>query len=462
MKAKPTNKQFQLELEFMAGQLREDIMSGIYPANSFLPPESALAKRFRLSNKSVRKGMEKLVEDGLIEKIPRVGNRVIAQRTRETLILACTHSIERDFSLSALVNDFHRLYPWIRVETVPYSDLPQFEGGGGSRPADVFAIDSTQFQELKESGQHSMLEAIEGLDGAFPFLNEAFRSDHRQYVLPAIFSPIVLCYNRSHFKDCGLPEPHGGWTWDDLAKNAAKLSGSGNRLGFCFHLLSENRWPLFLLQSGSRFEWEGTRLRDLRGTKLLDGMKLGKRIIRDPDIFPLYVSENNEEIMTLFKEGRVSMILTSYMGLNEFHSVSLLDYDLSPVPYMGEPRTLVVAIGFGMNRLSGNKEAARHLIEYFGSLRAQQLIRSYTTSIPALQQLEAPAEPAVPVPSRYPLFREIVATYRLHSELNVPWRLNRVLAGQLKAYWAGLLDEDELCDKLVDKLSALDPEMSGK
>lgn len=456
MKAKPTNEQFQRELERMADELREEIASGVYPPNGYLPPEAALAKRFRLSNKSVRKGMEKLVDEGLIEKIPRVGNRVVAQRPRVGLTLACTHSIERDFCLARLLDEFHKLHPWIRVRTVPYSGLPQPAGDGrGEAPPDVFAIDSTQFQELRESGGHeAVLDPLDPLEGAFPLLNEAFRANGRHYVRPAIFSPLVLCYNRSHFRECGLPEPHGGWTWDDLAEHAAKLSAGGGRLGFCFHILSENRWPLFLLQSGERFEWDGGRLRDLRGTELLEGIRLGKRIICNRDIFPFYLSENNQEIHTLFREGKVSMVLTTYMALNDFRGAEL-DYDLSPVPYRHEPRTLAMAIGFGLNRHSANKEAARALIEFFGTPQTQSLIRSCTLSLPALQQTEPSARPdVVAVPNRYALYREIVSSYRLHSELNFPWRLSRVLARQLKSYWAGLLDEEELCARLVDRLSA--------
>jgi multiple sugar transport system substrate-binding protein len=457
MKAKPTNKQFQLELDQMADELRRDIHNGTFPANSFLPSESELAKRFQLSNKSIRKGMERLVKDGLIVKIPRVGNKVNMQQAKVTLTLACTFSIERDFKLSRLVEDFQRLHPWIRVNTVQYSDMPQFDGNGEDRFADVIALDSTQFQQLKEEGNFSMLEPLTGSEDVYPFLNEAFRAEDKQYVLPALFSPIVLCYNRAHFKECNLPEPHGGWTWDDLTRNATILSENKNRFGICFHILSENRWPLFMLQSGGRFEWEGTRLRDIRGTKLLEGIKLSKQIIRNRDIFPLYLSENNDDITELFKEGKVSMILISYMGLNDFLNTNL-DYDLSPLPYTHEPRTLVVAIGFGINRNSRNKEAARLLTDYFASNRTQNLIRKHTLSIPAMQQVDEPAEPLKPCPSRYMMYREIVSSYRMHSELNMPWRLNVVLAGQLKAYWAELLDDEELCDRLVDKMSSREAE----
>ncbi|MBP1995057.1 extracellular solute-binding protein [Paenibacillus eucommiae] len=461
MKAKPTNKEFQLQLEQMAEQLRQDIHGGIFPANSFLPSESDLAKRFQLSNKSVRKGMEKLVEEGLIVKIPRVGNRVNnVQRVSVTLTLACSESIERDFSLSTLLDDFHRLHPWIRVDTVPFSDMP-FNENRDYQQADVITVDSTQFQQLKEDGLHTMLEPLIGSEDVYPFLNDAFIVDDQQYVLPAIFSPIVLCYNRAHFKERNIPEPHGGWTWEDLAKNATKLSENEGRFGFCFHILSENRWPLFLLQSGDRFEWEGTRLRDFRGTKLLEGMKLGKQIILNRDIFPLYLSENNDDINELFIEGKVSMILISYMGMNVLRNTGL-DYDITPVPYIHEPRTLLVAIGFGMNRFSRNKEAAQILIDYFVSRRTQNMIGEITLSLPALQQIERTEQSAASRPSRYGLYREIISSYRMHSELNFPWRLNHLLAGQMKAYWADLLDEEEMCDRIVDKLSARETERAGK
>ncbi len=116
MKAKPTNKQFLLQLGQVVDELRNEIYSGVFAANAYLPSESALAKRFQISNKSIRKGIEKLVEEGLIVKIPRVGNRVNAQRASVTLILACSQTIERDFQLKRLLDDFHKLHPWIHEQ----------------------------------------------------------------------------------------------------------------------------------------------------------------------------------------------------------------------------------------------------------------------------------------------------------------------------------------------------------
>ncbi|TMV45554.1 extracellular solute-binding protein [Paenibacillus mesophilus] len=461
VKANSTNTPFQLKLDRMADQLRQDILNGTYPDQSFLPPEPELAKRFQLSNKSVRKGMMKLVEDGLIVKIPRVGNRVNMKRAGVTLTLACSSTIERDFQLTRLLDDFHRQHPWIRVHTVPFAEIPKFDDDGDRRQADVIALDSTQFQQLKEEGRHTMLEPLYGSDDAYPFLNAAFGADDRQYVIPAIFSPIVLCYNRAHFRECRLPEPHGGWTWDELVRSATKLSENRNRFGICFHIVSENRWPLFLLQSGGRFEWEGGRLSDLRGTKLLEGIRRSKRLISNHDIFPHYLSENNDDVNAMFKEGKLSMIVTSYMGLNDFRNAEL-DYDISPLPYVQEPRTLVVVIGFGMNRYSPHKEAAGQLIDYFGSKRTQDLMRKFTLSIPALQHDGDFVKPIMPMPSRYGLYREIVSSYCMHSELNLPWRLNPILASQLKAYWADLLDEDELCRKLADKLILREAEMAER
>lgn len=451
MKIKPTNQQFQMQLQQMIDTLRQEIIAGELPEGSFLPSEAALAQRFQMSNKSIRKGLETLVADGFISKIPRVGNKVRAQRARVTLTLACTSTIERDLQLSRVLDDFRKQYPWITVNTIPYSGLPKPGENEEHHHVDVFDLDTTRFQEMREEGTYTMLEPLTESEDAYPFLNEAFRADGQLYIRPVTFSPIVLCYNRAHFKECGMADPHGGWTWDDLVRNAGQLSKHNNRIGFCFHISSENRWPLFLLQSGGRFGWDGDRLRDIRNTKLMEGIQLGKQIIQNKDIFLLHASENNDELIELFMEGKISMILITYMALNDFVNVDL-DYDISPLPYMHEPRTLVVSIGLGLNRFSRNKEAARLLIDYLSVGRGQQLLRKHSLSIPALQRMDE-AETKLHFPARYALYREIISSYRMHDELNFPWRLNQLLAGQLQAYWAGLLNDDELCDRLVSKMS---------
>lgn len=69
-------KNFHHRLEDFVSRLKQDIVTGKVKPNSYLPSELELGQQYSLSKNSIRKGLDQLVEDGLIEKIPRIGNRV--------------------------------------------------------------------------------------------------------------------------------------------------------------------------------------------------------------------------------------------------------------------------------------------------------------------------------------------------------------------------------------------------
>jgi multiple sugar transport system substrate-binding protein len=63
--------------------IREEILSGKRKFGEFLPAERTFSQQYGINNKAVREGLDILVSEQLIEKIPRVGNRVV-QPERET------------------------------------------------------------------------------------------------------------------------------------------------------------------------------------------------------------------------------------------------------------------------------------------------------------------------------------------------------------------------------------------
>ncbi len=56
------------------------IQSGTWPAGTYIPSESDLQQRYRVSRTTVRKAVEELVADGLLTVIHGMGTRVVAQR----------------------------------------------------------------------------------------------------------------------------------------------------------------------------------------------------------------------------------------------------------------------------------------------------------------------------------------------------------------------------------------------
>lgn len=454
MKRKPTNEQLQQQLDKVIATLRREIIEGRYEVGKFLPSEALLSKRFKLSNKSLRRGLDTLVEEGWITKVPRVGNRVNIRREPVTLQLVCSFTIWRDLALTGLLDDFHRQHPWITVvpKAFPRASL-RGEDFGYIDNGDVIVINESQFSEIVGQRQHLSLEPVPVRRETYPFLTDLFMVEDLLYVQPLVFSPIVLCYNKAHFRECGLPEPTGSWTWNDLMTYAQQLSNGSGRFGFCFHLPSDNRWTNFLLQSGERFEWNGDQLRDIRGTRLLDSIRLCKEIVHNRSFFPLYLAESSDEINEMFLEGKLSMVLNSYTNLNDFRQ-SDLDYDVSPSPFITEPRALAFALGAAVNRFSTHKAEALLLVDYLASRRGQEYIHRHTTSIPGDQFLAAvPPQREFNSPSRWSMYRDMMFSYRWKHDLNLSVQSLPQLTRLLKAYWANMLTEDELCDRIKMTLS---------
>ncbi|PYI57400.1 extracellular solute-binding protein [Paenibacillus flagellatus] len=440
--------EFKKLMDEMIQALKHEISTGRYEALQYLPSEKMLAERFGLSNNSVRKGLDTLVEEGWIDKIPRVGNRVRFRTAPVALTVLCNPNSVRDVYLEALLADFRTSYPSITVTIRTVDDNPGF----AEAPNDVLLLNEYQFRAMVERERAGMLESVPAKEEIYPFLRDWFTHGERLAAQPLVFGPVVLCYNKNHFVECGLQEPNGGWRWSDLMLHARKLTESGH-YGFCFHLPALNRWPLFLLQSGEGFQWENGRIRDFRGTRLMEGIRLCKEIIHNRNVFPLYWSEGNNDINQMFLDGKLSMVLTSYLGLNEWKQTSL-DYDVSPVPFIAEPRTMAIAIAAGVNADSKHKQEAHLLVDYLSSRHAQRMIRRHTFGVPAFRDAHSGAESGNPqLPSRHSLYREMLFSYRTHRDLNIPVTMIASLFRELKAYWADMIDEDELWERLRTQLT---------
>lgn len=447
MRNRPTNEQFIAQLQNVVDTLRREIVSGKYAYHDFLPSELEQSKRFGLSNKSVRKAMDILVEEGWIEKIPRVGSRVILQPSPVKLTLACNTITFRNLELIGLLNDFQQQYPWISIDAQEWAGAPGFHRDGIGQ-FDIVVADSFQFQQLVETGLARDLEPQPVNPEIFPILNKQFYLDEHLLLMPIVFSPIVLVYNKAHFREQGLPEPDGSWTWDDLMTVAEQLSNGKEKYGFCFRAQDVNRWPIFLLQSGERFEWDGERPKSIQGTRMLDSLRLFRKIVHNRKASPLYLSDNNEDINQMFLKGNLSMVMTSYFGLNSFRHTDL-EFDVSPIPFIYEPRTLLICLGAGISRYSKNQDAAALFIRYLTSARGRSFIHRHTLSIPSSRlPSDISAEDRLNRPDRYALYREMVFSYRTHRDLNLTSPTFPEIFNSLKAYLAYMIDEDELCERI--------------
>jgi multiple sugar transport system substrate-binding protein len=239
-----------------------------------------------------------------------------------------------------------------------------------------------------------------------------------------------------------------------LFEAADRLTVERERFGFYFHFPSSNRWPVLFMQSGLRFERNGD------GGFVADERKLKEALMACRTIylrnrFPMFLSEEDSDAEELFFNGKVSMILTTYLGLNRHERRAEFEYDIAPLPYLNEPKTLLMPVGLAISAHGREKESARRFVDYLVSHEAQMLIRRKTLSIPSEKPAaEWTGEESMYRPYRFHMYREIIPSFRSFRELNMPVARLGSLYKEAKLYWSGLETEEEAVRRLAQLLAA--------
>ncbi|MGZ9587366.1 extracellular solute-binding protein [Paenibacillus marinisediminis] len=460
MESKPSRVTFRKRLDDMVATLREDIVTGKREVGEYLPSEVSLGEQFQLSKNSVRKGLDILVAENLIHKVPRVGNQVSkpVEEGLVTIRFGYYKSLLEEAALVRLLAEFHKEYPHIRVEMVPvpYDDYYDTVSEYLNQDLlDVVSINNNHFQSFIDEEESGVMEPLACKPDLYSFIANAFQHDDLILARPLIFSPVVLCYNRDHFVEKNIAEPDSSWQWKDLMEVAAQLTDDQGRYGFFFHLISDNRWPLFLLQSGMNMKHDENGQVHLCDTKLMASMGVCRDLASQKGIFPNLLSEKDEDTLYLFSQGKISMIISSYFGLNHIRNMDF-SFDVAPVPYLHDSKTLLLTIGLFVNRRSKVKHAANTFVDYMTSYKSQLLIRQQTLSIPSdkkAAEWTGQEDVKFARPSRFYMYREIVPTFRFFTELQMKTREMALFRNEMRLYWSGMEDESSVCARLEQLLS---------
>jgi multiple sugar transport system substrate-binding protein len=449
-------KTFRVRLDEMITILRGEIATGKRQPGEFLPSERDLVRQFQLSNKLVRVALEQLVSEGLVVKIPRVGNKVAETSDTHPISLRFGYhtSLDNEADMAILLAEFHRLHPNIIVKPIPltyhdyYSTVREYIETG---LIDVVSMNYNNFLNFQSNNSLNLFEAYEPDSRMYPFLNEVFVHEGVRFVQPFIFSPLILCYNRDHLRESGIAEPFRPASWNDLLAAAMKLTVENERFGLYFFLLSTNRWPVFLLQSGVELLPDRSNIEEC-AERIMEGLSACRDILYADNAFPVFLSESNAVAEELFLNGKISMLITSYFALSGLRD-SDIRFDLAPLPHLREDKTLLMTIGLAICKKSKAKVAARTLVDFLVSEHAQLLIRQNSLSIPVVQKAaEWIGEETSYRPPHHALYRDIVQTYRSVSDMRISMAELEVIIKEARLFWAKLNNETVMRERIAQIL----------
>jgi len=452
MKNRPTRSTFLSRLQYFTDSIRQNITKGSLAPGDFLPSEMELSKKYKLSKLSVRKGLEQLLEEGFIEKLPRVGTRVAASQAQEKQVVkfVCHQSLIQEAAMESLIGIFEEQNPDIQIQFLPFPYQQYVENIDhyvNNDLIDVISINYDQFLEFKESDRLGMLEPQHEDASLYPFLQEGFADDSRLYAKPFIFSPVILCYNKEHIRENDVSDPDGSWSWEMLMDASRKLSDNGERYGFYFHLLSQNRWPIFLMQNGYQ---DSLSHQPNQAELFLESMTLCKDVILGQRVNKLMIADDDRYAENLFMKEKASIIMTTYFNLN-YLLQSGIPFEVAPLPSMKDPRTLLLTIGLSVMKTSTRKEAAQRFVDFLTQYESQLYIREHSLSIPSHKAAaEVEVKEGRYQPERFLMYRDIIPSFRFYSELGMTSRQFMSLRNELSYFWSDLSDGDQLLAALKE------------
>jgi ABC-type glycerol-3-phosphate transport system substrate-binding protein/DNA-binding transcriptional regulator YhcF (GntR family) len=187
--------------------------SGKLKSGDKLPGARAIAASIKVSFVKIQQALDKLVQDGILETIPRQGTFV--QRNWEDRIL------QTNFTL------FNKDLPWIAgFEKLLAARIPQLRLCR-EFPQSVFELRTTLYVQ---NNRNDYLDLRQFFDRIYPdkslFFNHPFKNfyiDRKLAGIPFIFSPRVMFYNPELLKKFDCAEPHQGWTWEEFMQSVRKM-----------------------------------------------------------------------------------------------------------------------------------------------------------------------------------------------------------------------------------------------
>ncbi|MCM3123842.1 MULTISPECIES: extracellular solute-binding protein [unclassified Mesobacillus] len=451
-------------------ELKDEIISGRIKPGEFILPENTLSKEYDLSRVSIRKALAQLVEEGLIEKIPGKGNRVsIPEDTQKQTITLGWFSNSYEIEIvEQIIERFEQLNPYIKVnlQILPNSMYVYHltEAIKTNSGPDVFIVSDYHFRELAESKRLDIVdpflpEHINPEKDSYDKVFEMFTHEGKLHVTPFVFSPVMICYNKSMFQKAGIPEKVKMGSWDDLLDMARRNTKDfdGNQLidqyGFCFSSLT-NRWPVFLLQNNGRFMTEDRTRSMMNSKENIEALDFCVDLMYKHQVSPIFSHGSNVLAENLFMRERAAMILTTYYFMNEFRDHKI-KWDVLPPPKKTAPATLLLGGALGINSESQVKEAAQALISYMVSTEAQTMVKQNGCTIPVLRFVAEDnylLKPGVH-PANYNAFKDIMPNAVCVKDLNVTIKELELIESELHLLWANMEKAEDSCKRIDDLLN---------
>lgn len=346
--------------------------------------------------------------------------------------------------MQRIIDSFNKQYPNIRVniDLTPskgqaYWTKIQTQASSDSLP-DVFWMNGPHIKLYAENNQLLSLEDLKtskSVDTSnYPkALVDLYTVNGTFYGVPKDFDTIGLFYNKALFKEAGVAEPTGSWTWDDLKKAGSAISkfneGKGV-YGFAGDLTGgqTSYYNTILAAGGTIISADGKK-----SSYDSDGSVAGLQFWRDlitAGISPSMQQLTDTAASDMFTSKKIAMTTDGSWTVGPAAAALGKDLGLATLPKGPKSNQCVIhGLANVIPANTKNPAAAQAFVAFLGTKEAAQIQAETGTVIPAFngtQDAWVKSQPSVDLKifldlakdaSPYPISKNTSAWNQFETEL---------------------------------------------
>ena len=294
-----------------------------------------------------------------------------------------------------IITAFHAVHPEIRVQT-QHEPWPTYfqrltDGWARGEAPDIMFINNIPV--YARTGALENLEAYIARDrydiaDFYPALLEIFRHQGALYGLPRDNDTKVIYYNKQLLAAAGLSAPRPDWTWSEfreLARQLTRRDATGTITQYGFAYEARLWWRLWVWQNNGHIlddHFQPTRVR-LGEPAAVDALQFLADLTVVDRVTPPYEQLQQAVQRTLFREGKLAMMLDNHSFVPTAAQTPELEWDVAPLPRGQRRANLTAGAGYAISSSSAHKEAAWTFLKFLVGTEGQALFAESGVAVPA-------------------------------------------------------------------------------
>jgi multiple sugar transport system substrate-binding protein len=303
-------------------------------------------------------------------------------------------------AMKTMVAQFNASHPKIHVTAQFYGNSDYalqkvLTAIAGGKPPDIAYLYGSWAANIAQSPKTLVLNDYIKADKSFDW-NDFWPSERQVATvngkivgIPALVDNLALVYNKTLFRQAGIPFPTASWTWQDLRSAAKKLTdASKKQFGWAYvNDASEDtvwRFEALLWQAGGEIlssDGKHAAFNSPAGVQALT--LLQQMAVQDHSV---YLDSGNDLYANLFNSGHIGMLFTGPWDLSQFPNV---DYGVQILPGDQNHQTISGPDNWVLfNNGSARSKAAFTFMSWFTSPQQDLEWGQMTGDLPIRQSVE--------------------------------------------------------------------------